>query len=110
MLLAGQFAAFGVTPLCAGANSPGAGSREAPAHSAHATNGTHTPCLPAHQGSAPEHSPVGCLAMTGCAVAGIAALDAPQLIAPECTAERATPEFALLVSVSTTPETPPPIA
>lgn len=110
MILAVQFAALGVTPLCAGAYTHSAGSLEAPTHGGHTTHGTRNPCVPTHQGSAPEHSPVGCLAMTGCAVAGIAAVAAPLLVTPEITAERTNLSPALFVSVLPTPETPPPIA
>jgi len=110
MLLAGQFATLGVTPLCAGAYTHGAGSLEAPAHGGHTTHGTRNPCVPTHQDSAPQHSPAGCLAMTGCATTGIAAVATPQLVIPETTAERTKLSPALFVSVLPTPETPPPIA
>ena len=110
LLLAAKFAVLGVTPLCGGAYMQAAAGAEALSHHGHTTHGTHNPCAPAHQGSVPEHTPAGCLAMAGCTTAGIAALDTPELASPESSAERVTFSRALLVSVSTTPETPPPIA
>lgn len=110
LLLVGHFAALGVTPLCDGAYAHPAGSFETPVHGGHTAHDTHSPCAPTHQESGTQHSPLGCLAMTGCSAAGIAALDAPLFIALESTAEPATSSPALLVSVSTAPETPPPIA
>lgn len=110
LLLAVQSAAMGLTPFCAGTYAHAAGSLEAPAHGDHMTHGARNPCAPAHQDSGPRHSPLGCLAMTGCAVTGIAAVATPQLITPEITAERTNVSRALFVSVLPTPETPPPIA
>ena len=110
LLLTVQFAVLGGAPPCAGVYSHAAGSIEAPAHAGHGTHGSTSPCAPAHGDSGPQHSPLGCLAMTGCATAGIAALAAPQLITPDITAEHDAPSRASLVSVSSTPETPPPRA
>jgi hypothetical protein len=111
LLLAVQYAAIGVAPGCADGYSHAARAvAQAAAPHGHTTHGLGSPCAPAHQDSAPHHSPAGCLAMTGCATAGIAAVATPQLITPECTAERTSLSRALFVSVLPTPETPPPIA
>ena len=110
MLLAGQFAVLGATPRCAGAYAQGTSGVEAPAHVGQTPHGTHNPCVPAHQDSAPVHAPFGCLAMTGCAGVGIAAVAAPVLITPEINAERTSTSPTLFLSVLPTPETPPPIA
>ena len=109
MLLAGQFAALGGTPLCAGAYAHNTGSLEATAHVVHPTHGSRNPCGPVHD-PAPAHSPIGCFSMAGCAVAGIAALAAPRLVTPEIIGERTTLSPILFISVLPAPETPPPIA
>ena len=110
LLLAVQYAAIGGAPDCAGGYSHAASSVDVAASHGPATHHSGSPCAPAHQESAPQHSPFGCLAMTGCAVAGIAAVAAPLLVTPEITAERTNLSRTLFVSVLPTPETPPPIA
>ena len=110
LLLAVQFAAIGAVPGCAGGYSHAPASVAETTSDGHATHERGGPCAPAHQDSAPQHSPLGCLAMTGCATTGISAAATPQLITPEITAERTGLSPKLLVSVLPAPETPPPIA
>lgn len=107
MLVAVQYAGLGVD-RCADVSSH-TDSRivQGPAHGEHHTK---TPCDPAPQDSGSHHSTPGCLAMAGCAPAGIAAVGALQLVDPRVKVEHVARVPAPLESVSSAPETPPPIA
>ena len=111
MLLAVQYAALGGAPLCADLSSGTASSiAQGPIHGEHATHDTGAPCPPAPQDSRSHHSTTpGCLAMTGCAAAGIAVPVALQLVTPRIIAGHVASSPAPLASVFATPETPPPI-
>lgn len=107
ILLAVQYAAFGAAPLCADPLHAGSHVVQVPAHGEHHTG---VPCAPTPQDSGSHHSAPGCLAMTGCVAAGIAAVAAPQLVDPRVRVEQVARAPAPLASIFFTPETPPPIA
>ena len=106
ILLAVQYAALGVAPLCADALHGGGRIVQGPAHGEHQTG---SPCAPTPQDSGSHHSTPSCLAMTGCMATGIAAITAPQLVDPRVRVEHVSRAPAPLASIFSTPETPPPI-
>lgn len=108
MLLAVHNAAAGVVPLCSNMSlDEGRMSTQGVAQMEHHSGMPSAPG-PLHQQS--HHSSPGCVAMTACAPAGIAEVSTPQLVTPRVTVEHVAPAPALLASVFSTPETPPPIA
>ncbi len=113
-LMAVQFAALGAQPMCAGdhhgAAPAGASTMSDMAHDGPMDHGPTDPCTPTTPDAPPGHSPQSCLAMAGCAPAGLGSLSVPDVVAPPMARQAVDPESPNLRSVISTPETPPPIA
>lgn len=111
-LMAVQFAGVGVQPLCAGDHhsAPIADAAGEMAHDGPMSHGATEPCAPTSPDSGAPHTPMSCLAMAGCAAAGIAGVIAPDVIASPLTVSPFANVPANLHSINSPPETPPPIA
>lgn len=113
-LMAVQFAILGAQPLCAGdhhsASTASADAMAGMSHDGMMDHGSTDPCSPTAPDSHSTHSPLTCLAMTGCAPTSLASLGALDVVAPPMTVHSAGREPATLRSVISAPETPPPIA
>lgn len=113
-LIAVQFAVAGGQPLCGGDHHADATVlADAPAgmtHDGSMHHGGTVPCDPTSPNPSTPHTPVTCLAMAGCVATGVPALVGPEIVSAPVTLETPSPEPAILHSITSTPETPPPIA
>ena len=111
ILMAVQFATSGAS-LCAGDHHSGssAGAMSDLSHGGPMEHGSSDPGAPSSPDSHSQQSPSSCLAMTGCAPIGLAALGALDVAVPPMTLHAQGREPAALRSTISAPETPPPIA
>lgn len=111
-LMAVQFAGLGGQPVCAGDHHSAASADAAAGmtHDGPMDRGPTDPCAPTSPEPGAPHTPMACLAMTGCAPTGLAAVIVPAVLAPPTTLGASAAEIPVLRSIISTPETPPPIA